>query len=534
MKRLEIQLLGGFETRLGDTNIRGFESQKVRALFAYLALHRDQPTSRERLAGLLWPDRSEEAARRNLRQALHSIKTAFGEGPRPETVFRADRNNVELDPERPCWIDVEAFERAVENGLTEAGPNPHHLTEAARLYVGDLLSGFYVKDSPEFEEWMLAEQERLREEAVRAFHTLIEAYMARGEHRLGIQYARRLLAFDPLSEVANRHLIRLHWLAGQRNRALAQYERLRNLLQEELGVEPLSETTELYRQVLEAELPQQPEEREEDPSGPLIPLAGRGGAFETLAETWSGVLEGRGIWTVVEGEEGVGKTRLVKAFLDSVTSKRHAWVLAGSCYPETPRLALQPIRQVLVGAFTDLLPDHPAIADRIEPWMLGDLALVAPELAELGADLAGGPIEIEPGAPDRIAPAMERLLDLLLDAEGTRQTPVILLIDDLHLADEATLALLERLAGAMSERPFWVLAAGRTKPAEPNSRLAGLEERVALERLSVGRLTPEDVDEIVHSLVDLSSVSKLSPFLWRKSGGLPVKLMKRYIKMYSF
>ena len=98
---------------------------------------------------------------------------------------------------------------------------------------------------------MLSEQERLREAAVDSFRTLIESYLRRGEYRFGIQFARRLLAIDPLSEEAHRSLMRLYALSGRRSRALRQYEILRNLLSSELKVEPLRDTRELHQSILD-------------------------------------------------------------------------------------------------------------------------------------------------------------------------------------------------------------------------------------------------------------------------------------------
>ena len=229
--------------------MRRFESQKARALLSYLAMHRAQPLSREHIATLLWSDKDESSAKRNLRQVLYSLRTAFAEAELG-TDLLAGAGDIQLHPDLDIWVDVTEFEQTIERGLDGAEPNSQHLGRAARLYAGDLLSGFFVRDCPPFEEWLITSQERLRESALASFHTLVGACLRRGESRMGIHYARRLLAIDPLSERAHRQLMRLYAQSSRRTRALAQFEELRNLLNQELGVEPLAETTALYQSIL--------------------------------------------------------------------------------------------------------------------------------------------------------------------------------------------------------------------------------------------------------------------------------------------
>src|SRR6185295_19209057 len=154
------------------------------------------------------------------------------------------------------------------------------LTIAAQLSRGELLAGFFVKGCEAFEDWLLPEQERLRETAIEVLRTLVEAYRRRGEYRFALHYARRLVALEPLSEEARRDLMRLSLLAGQRSNALAEYGKLRALLRDELGVEPLRETREVYESVLLKPSAGVELEADAEPIGPLIPLAGRSSAFE--------------------------------------------------------------------------------------------------------------------------------------------------------------------------------------------------------------------------------------------------------------
>ena len=178
--QLRVLLFGGFEVWSGDRPLRGFESQKVRALFAYLALQRDRALARDHLAALLWGDKDDESARRNLRQALYNLKATLPVAPdgggRPHLVVEAQE--VRFDGDSSYWLDVEAFEEGV--GLAgDGGTGFHQLAGAVQLYRGDLLAGFQVKDCAEFEEWLVAAQERLRESALEALRRLVAGYLHR-------------------------------------------------------------------------------------------------------------------------------------------------------------------------------------------------------------------------------------------------------------------------------------------------------------------------------------------------------------------
>ena len=108
MARLTIRLLGSLQVAVNGQPVTVFESDKVRALLAYLAVERDQPHRRERLAGLLWPEMPEGSARNNLRVALSNLRKAIGDKS-PAPFLRANRQTIQLNPEADVWIDVLAF-----------------------------------------------------------------------------------------------------------------------------------------------------------------------------------------------------------------------------------------------------------------------------------------------------------------------------------------------------------------------------------------------------------------------------------------
>ncbi|HEX2223307.1 MAG TPA: BTAD domain-containing putative transcriptional regulator [Thermoanaerobaculia bacterium] len=522
MSKIRVRLLGGLEVWHEDRQVSGFESQKSRALLAYLLCHRGRSFSRDHLAGLLWPERTPEAARHALRQAVYNLRSTLPEDGCPPLLT----NHLELGihPDSGWWVDVDAFEDALRRAKERGSPDPHHLTAAVQLYRGDLLAGFFVKDSPQFEEWLVTEQERLRETVLEALWTLVDSYRRRGEHRFALHYARRLVAIEPLSEKAHRELMQLCVLTGRRGRALAQFEELENLLRTELGVEPLEETRDLYEAILTDTREEPPAAEEGEVIGPLVPLVGRREPYGFLREVWQRVQAGESHLTLVEGEAGIGKTRLIKSFLDAGTAQRRAVVLKGRGYELASPVAYQPIAEVIRGAVTEEL-DLPE--RNLAPEVLDAVARLVPELRSLHPDLLPLDPDARTGRPvDRPAlfEAVARFFESWLwESEAD---PLILFLDDLHLADRSTLELLAFLLDRLRARPLWVVASYRPDELPASSLLreiaaAGIRAGTVTE-LRLDRLDGADLEEIAASLVDEKEAPELCRFLERNSGGLPL------------
>ncbi len=248
MARLSVRLLGPLHVTREGKVVTGFESDKVRALLAYLAVETDRPQRRERLAGLLWPERPEQVARTNLRVALSNLRQTIGDRQADPPFLCISRQTIHFALDSEVWIDVAAFTDFLQT-LARAQPAIQRLEAAIDLYHGTFLEGFSLPGSAAFEEWLILTRERLSSQMLGALRQVAGHYEALGAWESALHYARRRVDLDPWAERAQRQLMRLLWATGQRNAALAQYESLRTTLVQELGVEPEDETQQLFRHI---------------------------------------------------------------------------------------------------------------------------------------------------------------------------------------------------------------------------------------------------------------------------------------------
>jgi predicted ATPase/DNA-binding SARP family transcriptional activator len=315
MGRLEISLFGPVSITL-DGRPAELKTDLARALLAYLAMERRQAHRRETLAGLLWPEQPESRARHNLRQTLLYLRQGIQDG-RQGPFLLIDRSWIQLNQESDCVIDVADFEAHLQAVRQHPHADLHtcltcmgRLRQAADCYQGDFLAQFFLEASAPFEEWALFRREKLRREVLWALSLLGDYHTACQDYSAAAQYAWRQVEIDGLREAGHRQLMRALALSGRGDEALAQYESLRRLLDEELAVAPSTETIELYRQIRDGALVGGRLKPVRRPAGlprQFTPFIGR---EKELAEIDSRLDEATCALLTILGPGGVGKTRL--------------------------------------------------------------------------------------------------------------------------------------------------------------------------------------------------------------------------------
>jgi DNA-binding SARP family transcriptional activator len=252
--RLRITTLGGLAIERDGAPVPNWGRRKAEALLAYLACT-GRSHLRAALADLLWDDLPPDRVRANFRTVLVSLREIAG------SLLRIDRQSVALPPSAGIWIDAAELEGLLHPAAGHAAIgeplSPKAVTDLMRglsLYRGDFLQGFTLRDGRGFEDWALAEQERLRRLVGAAHRRLIAHFRQHGDFAAGIEQASRLVRLDPLHEESHRQLMWLLAADGQRRAALAQYDACRRLLADEIGVDPEGETVALHRRLLAGDL----------------------------------------------------------------------------------------------------------------------------------------------------------------------------------------------------------------------------------------------------------------------------------------
>jgi DNA-binding SARP family transcriptional activator/tetratricopeptide (TPR) repeat protein len=477
------------------------------ALVSLAASAADACVARERAAGLLWPALDEPKARRALRQVLFRVRHDVGE------LLAGDRTTIGLN-RRCVAADIIDFDRALAAGDTAA---------AADLYRGDFLAGFSLPGSAAFDHWADGRRELLRTRAVEALDTMVDAATAAGDWREALHCSQRRLDIDPFSERAAARLVELHHQSGDRARALALHDSLAMRFAARLGAPPGGELAVVGQRIRRARTPSPaaPPARA-GPASPRVttaafqlPLVGRAAEFAALMERWTLACGGARQVVVIGGEEGVGKTRLADEFRRWVATRGATtlWTRAYEIERQIPYATLAgALREALHAPGLAGIDEHTAVElGRIVPEFLTRFAGMEPAPPSSGID--AGRL--------RVLEAVRDVVDSL-----AYEAPVLVVLDDVQWADEASLAALNYICRILPHSPLLLLLTARTAelaPADVAMQLIHGLVREADEPLCRIVLPPLDAAAIRSALVGLAQVEtdldEAASMLLRETGG---------------
>jgi DNA-binding SARP family transcriptional activator len=482
---LSICLLGRPEAQIAGVPLV-LHDQKARALIYYLAATGRSHT-RDQLASLLWSESLESNARHSLRSSLYHIRQVLhGKGAGDVLVGDGDMISLKLS-EQDC--DARHFRQLLAVGSESA------LLQAAALYGGPLLQGFTITDAPLFEEWVRTEESALQQSYLGALQRLAALAESREDWSGAITYIQKIVQLDPLSEDMQQKLIGLYLRTGAIGQALRHYRQFETELQQELGLTPSAETQALFSAALESRRDRTPQAKTKTRRSPHTPEAlafvGRETILKKLRVLSQASAAGQGITVLVQGENGIGKSRLLSELVNALSSGSSPWIiLQGSCSP-----------------FDDLLSYGPFL-EAFQNADLGDLSDLLAESHTVDANEQG------------------RFLWRVLQALRTlaRGAPLLLTIDDLQWANSSTLHLFSFLAMRLRNLP--VLLVGTVQRAEA---LPALQRLVTLGRrrgdVHLVSLLPFTLENVI-ALTDGSGISSTPAntfvdWLYERSGGSP-------------
>ncbi len=517
---LHIKLLGPPQIERDGVPVE-VDTRKAIALLAYLAVT-GIPHSRDTLAALLWPDSDDDHARAALRRTLSSLNKALGGDG-----LDVNRRTVALS-ESGVIVDARNFMSTV----TGAQVTADFLLSAIERYTSDFMSGFALRDSPEFDDWQYEQSERLRAALSSALQRLVDLLASDGDIERAIDPAVRWLSLDAMHEQAHQRLMELYAWSGDRTAALRQYRECVRVLDRELGVSPLDETRELYEAIKEGRLT--PPTINSQPVQPILdgtrnttpvddyPLVGRSSELVRLLEAHSAIADD-GRLAVIEGEAGIGKTRLAEELCDSVT-RLGTTVLRARCYEGESTLAYGPIVELLRSC-VERQETKNSLSDLSDNW-LTEVARLLPELRESRPQLPEPPPLTGPGAQSHFLEGVSRAVVVACGSQG------LLFIDDLQWADDATLDFITYLVRRIEGKSLLVLLAWRTEDVSDGHRLrtmlAEAERSSSGTRGLLGRLGKGDVDELVDAVRSSGTAlpNTAEATLMQETEGVPLFLVE--------
>ena len=552
MTQLTIYLLGSPRFERNGENLN-LDTRKASALVAYLAIVK-QRQSRDTLAALFWPEFDQTHARATLRRTLSTLNKALD-----GSFLEISREYINLDFNAGIWVDVDEFHRL----LSECQSHDHSpkeicvqclkpLNAAVELYGGDFLAGFSLRDSSNFDDWQFYQADFLRREFTSALERLVQCYISSGNFEAAIIHAQQWLALDRLNESAHRQLMQLYAWNGQQSSALQQYRECVQVLDRELSVGPLESTTSLYQAIKEHQISPSPAPKQistmtaDSPKmtpsrsssnvttftfQPGYSLVGRSQELAQLKQVYEGI-NTAGHLILLEGEAGIGKTRLAEEFLADVQSEG-AIVISTRCYEGETQFAFGP---VVGGLRTTLALEGAEQKLKGIPllWM-SEAARLLPELNTYRADLLA-PLPLDsPGGRSRFFEGLKQVLYALCNSE----LPGIVFFDDIQWADSATLDLLSYLVRRLREQPLCLLVTIRNKQATNDNRIYQLQN----EALRSGHATVISLSRLnlnsVRALVFSTSLDKkvlnedFIEHLYQETEGLPYFLIEYVLAMIN-
>lgn len=512
MVRLVLSLFGGFDARLDGERVACFDSDKGRALLAYLAVESEHPHRRESLAALLWPERPEAVARGNLRHVLHLCRSKL------EPFLFITPQDIQFNAASGCWFDTAAFEAALAVGLKPqtadaAGwaAQAHALEEAIGLYCGEFLAGFGAGGSETFQTWLVVRQEHYHRLALTALRMLADGYEAQGDYGRAADWAQRQIDLEPWGEAAHRQKMRCLALDGQASAALRHYDICRKLLERELGIPPAAATVALRDRIRAGEFDRQmrqpivgvgplvatgaPRPEDRPPAPPVPPrFVARQEELAVLAERLQATLRGEGQIVLLHGAAGGGKTALVCEFarrgLAGGAGPSHLsgrlLVAGGRCSAQAaagdPYLPFREISSILLASPHVTFGDAALAADirlRLAQEANAAVAAMTAAVLEHGRNLPGVLLpedawsrwdtqQPRPGVShrrqDRSQAALFSQYTAVLRALAARR-PLLLILEDLQWADEGTVALLFHLARRLGDAAIMLICTYRSEDA---------------------------------------------------------------------
>lgn len=436
--------------------VQDFGGKKPKQLLEILLCERGHALAKDRIADLLWGEALPRNPAATLETYVCHLRSRLTSDAEDRPVLVTEPAAYRL-ADGAVDVDLDRFDALIQRG------GRANLTQALGLVRGEVL-----EDEP-YRTWALRLRETYRERRITAMLDVAEEALADGDPMVALEHAEAAIAVEPVRERGYQASMVARYALGRQDEALRTFERCRAALAE-LGIEPLPHTVALHAAVLRHEdmsalLPSRPRSRLLSATRlPVarVPLLGRVEELASLQRLCEGALCGPSSVVVIQGEAGIGKTRLVDELLARLPDVP---VGRAKCFPLGSDLPFFPLAESIrsLGGL-----------DRLPQGQRAALAEILPEL----------------GRP-AMAPQTARSAGFeALAAFVTARAPLVLFVDDLQWADASTIAALAFLARRCAAVPLLIVVAFRSEEAGHEHPVHRLQADVVVE---LGPLEPADL-----------------------------------------
>ena len=517
---LRIQTLGLFQV-LRQSEILTWPTQKSKALLQILLGEPGRLVSKDQILEYLWPDLPPRKAQNNLWVTVSKLRRLL----QPDLAPRAHSAYIDkhgegyrFNSESDYWLDGESFAThlAVAQTETELRARIENWEAARDLYHGD-----YLEDEP-YAEWAQFPRAQWRRRYEQLLLNLAEALGQNGRFKEAITYGRETLTLDNTNETAYRLLMQSFASLGERATALKVYDEAVQILRNEIGIDPAQETTELAQQIRLSEGSWKSEAGERfssiSESAVAFPFVGRGKEVNQLTQLLSQAIAGRGQLALISGEPGIGKSRLIKE-IAVLASQKDVLPLSAHSYQVEQTMPYQPLidltRQVIV---------NDNRWQQLPPIWLRELTTLIPEMEEqvIATRAVPSPAEeLEESKQGRLFQAILHLFE-----HQAKRKNLLLVIEDIHWSDPATLQCLHYLSRHIDQIPILLMLSFREEGLSSNpdllALLRSLQPESYVTSLSLERLTEEDTSTLLGLSTDTAlNIDRLSHWLYLETDGNP-------------